>query len=71
MLKAHSYQEGWGLIQTGGYDGSSEDFVDFSVDGENWDLLPTRIPDGLSKSDFFEIIKHQRISQELDMATAR
>ena len=56
MFKAHSYHEGWGLIQTGGFHGSSEDFVDFSIDGENWDLLPTRIPDGLSKSELYEII---------------
>ena len=50
MFTAHSYQEDWGLIQTGGYDGGDKDIVDLSSDGENWDLLPTRIPDGLIKS---------------------
>ena len=51
---AHSYQEGWGLIQTGGYNhleienspGHEVDTVDFSSDGETWEMLPTQIPDG-------------------------
>jgi len=51
---AHSYQEGWGLVQTGGFNhleidnspGHDIDTVDFSSGGEAWELLPTRIPDG-------------------------
>ena len=49
MFTAHSYQEDWGLIQTGGHDGGDKDIVDLSSDGKNWYLLPTRIPDGFFK----------------------
>ena len=49
--KGHSYQEEWGFIQTGGYDGADKDFVDISSDGKNWNQLPARIPDGLNISE--------------------
>ena len=71
MFTAHSYQEDWGLIQTGGHDGGDKDIVDLSSDGKNWYLLPTRIPDGLFKWEVLKIIYHQSISQVFDMAIAR
>ena len=54
FCQGFSYQEGWGLVQTGGYnhiDGSAtndEDTVDFSNDGDSWDSITTKIPDGLN-----------------------
>ena len=51
-IKGHSYHEGLGLFQTGGQNGVVDlDTVDFSSDGETWELLPTKIPDGLNKQN--------------------
>lgn len=54
IFQGFSYQEGWGLVQSGGYnhlDGSpanDKDTVDFSNDGDSWDIITTKIPDGLN-----------------------
>ena len=46
-------------------------FIDFSSEGENWNLLPTRIPDGLNNFIQHYISSNKNISQEIDMAIAR
>ena len=73
-IKAHSYQEGLGLFQTGGADGVADvDTVDFSPDGETWEMLPTKIPDGLYKQNswFDYKMMHKKHFQGLVMAIAR
>ena len=52
IFQGYSYQDGWGLVRTGGHtqleESNDVDTIDFSSDGETWGKIPTRIPEGLN-----------------------
>ena len=41
-----SYQPGWGLVETGGWNlqSGSQDVVEFSADGITWEIIHTAVP---------------------------
>ena len=49
-----SYQPGWGLVETGGWSvqQGSQDVIEFSADGDNWEIIHDPMPGLQTKSLF-------------------